>query len=198
MTKLVLFNKPFGVLSQFRSDGGNDYATLAKFFADPTLRVAGRLDATSEGLLLLTDNGKLNAYLAEPKPDPNPALGKTYWVQVAGLASDEQIHALQTGVLLKDGKTRPAHVRRLSDEVDRLWQAPAGVAKRKVTSWLAITLFEGKNRQVRRMTASVGLPCLRLVRVSSHGLSVFGLPVGDFVYANQKTLAHLLTMARIK
>lgn len=198
MAKLILFNKPFGVLSQFRQDSNNSYATLGDYFDDKSLRVAGRLDATSEGLLLLTDDGRLNQRLTEPKlarrkamPKPtnqakiatlNANDGKTYWVQVAGVASDEQIGQLAAGVALKDGKTMPALVSRLGEEdIARLWQAPNGVAYRKITSWLAITLFEGKNRQIRRMTASVGLPCLRLVRVAVQGYSVFDIAVGESV-----------------
>lgn len=191
MSTLVLFNKPFGVLSQFRSDDNNDYATLSDYFDDKFLRVAGRLDATSEGLLLLTDDGRLNQQLTKPKlrlqakltkSQLNANNGKTYWVQVAGLASDEQIDMLASGVMLKDGKTLPALVSRLGDDdVARLWQAPSGVAYRKITSWLAITLFEGKNRQIRRMTASVGLPCLRLVRVAVQGYSVFDMAVGEHI-----------------
>lgn len=183
MPKLILFNKPYGVLSQFRADDGNDYDTLASYFFDKSLRVAGRLDATSEGLLLLTDSGKLNARLTTPiLHSSNPKHGKTYWVQLDGIASDEQIAQLASGVLLKDGKTLPALVRRLGqDEIGTLWQAPDGIAKRKITDWLAITLFEGKNRQIRRMTASVGLPCLRLIRVSSHGYQIWGIKVGQFV-----------------
>lgn len=199
MAKLILFNKPFGVLSQFRQDSNNSYATLGDYFDDKSLRVAGRLDATSEGLLLLTDDGRLNQRLTEPKlarrkamPKPtnqakiatlNANDGKTYWVQVAGVASDEQIGQLAAGVVLKDGKTMPALVSRLGEEdIARLWQAPNGVvAYRKITSWLAITLFEGKNRQIRRMTASVGLPCLRLVRVAVQGYSVFDIAVGESV-----------------
>lgn len=198
MAKLILFNKPFGVLSQFRQDNGNSYKTLSDYFDDKSLRVAGRLDATSEGLLLLTDDGRLNQRLTEPKlarrkamPKPtnqakiatlNATDGKTYWVQVAGVASDEQIGQLAAGVALQDGKTMPALVSRLGEEdIARLWQAPNGVAYRKITSWLAITLFEGKNRQIRRMTASVGLPCLRLVRVAVQGYSVFDIAVGESV-----------------
>lgn len=198
MAKLILFNKPFGVLSQFRQDSNNSYATLGDYFDDKSLRVAGRLDATSEGLLLLTDDGRLNQQLTEPKlarrkamPKPtnqakiatlNATDGKTYWVQVAGVASDEQISQLAAGVVLKDGKTMPALVSRLGEgDIARLWQAPNGVAYRKITSWLAITLFEGKNRQIRRMTASVGLPCLRLVRVAVQGYSVFDIAVGESV-----------------
>ena len=196
MAKLILFNKPFGVLSQFRQDNGNSYKTLSDYFDDKSLRVAGRLDATSEGLLLLTDDGRLNQRLTQPKamykPTAKPTTqmtatlnvsdGKTYWVQVAGLVSDKQIDILASGVMLRDGKTMPALVSRLGEgDIARLWQAPNGVAYRKITSWLAITLFEGKNRQIRRMTASVGLPCLRLVRVAVQGYSVFDIAVGECV-----------------
>lgn len=187
MPSLILFNKPFGVLSQFRDDENNEYTTLSEYFDDKSLRVAGRLDATSEGLLLLTDSGRLNHLLTRPKlimPNTalNPTQGKTYWVQVEGTASDSQLKQLQDGVVLKDGKTLPALVDRLSDDdITKLWQAPANIAKRQNTTWLVITLFEGKNRQIRRMTAHVGLPCLRLVRVASHGYSVHGIGVGQFV-----------------
>lgn len=186
--RLIIFNKPFGVLSQFRKDPNNTYGTLSDYFADKTLRVAGRLDATSEGLLFLTDSGRLNAYLTTPMPNTqNPKHGKTYWVQTEGYASDSQIMQLMTGVLLKDGKTLPALVHRLTErDVARLWQAPEQIARRKVTTWLSITIFEGKNRQIRRMTAAVGLPCLRLVRVAAHGYSVLGLAVGQY-----KTIAHV-------
>lgn len=183
MPKLILFNKPYGVLSQFRPDGNNSFETLANFFSDKSLRVAGRLDATSEGLLLLTDSGKLNEALTTPTPNTtNPAFGKTYYVQVERAATDEQIIQLANGVDLKDGRTLPAIVSRLpQSEIDSLWQAPPNIAKRKVTDWLSITLFEGKNRQIRRMTAAVGLPCLRLVRIGSHGYTVKGIEVGRFV-----------------
>lgn len=188
MPKLILFNKPFGVLSQFRADDGNDYATLADYVTDKSLRVAGRLDATSEGLLFLTDNGRLNAHLTTPTPHTtDPTLGKTYWVQTDGIATDAQIAQLASGVILKDGKTLPALVRRLgASEVSQLWQAPNGIAKRKVSDWLAITIFEGKNRQIRRMTACVGLPCIRLVRVASHGYGVWGLGVGEWTVVRAK------------
>lgn len=187
MSSLILFNKPFGVLSQFRTDDNNHYATLSDYFGDKSLRVAGRLDATSEGLLLLTADGKLNHFLTRPAATERAACmhpndGKTYWVQVEGVAREDQLEKLRSGVILKDGKTLPAVVARLtSDDIAMLWQAPDGIAKRKITTWLSITLFEGKNRQVRRMTAQVGLPCLRLVRVASHGYSVHGIGVGRFV-----------------
>lgn len=187
MPKLILFNKPFGVLSQFRSDDNNNFATLSEYFSDKTLRVAGRLDATSEGLLLLTDDGQVNQTLTAPpnvlkKQGIHKAHGKTYWVQLDGQATTEQIEQLRQGVLLKDGLTLPATVE-LLDETQiqqKIWQAPDGIAKRKITSWLSITIVEGKNRQVRRMTAHVGLPCLRLIRMASSGFELADLAVGEF------------------
>lgn len=187
MPKLILFNKPFGVLSQFRSDDNNNFATLSEYFSDKTLRVAGRLDATSEGLLLLTDDGQVNQALTAPpnvlkKQGIHKAHGKTYWVQLDGQATTEQIEQLRQGVLLKDGLTLPATVE-LLDETQiqqKIWQAPDGIAKRKMTSWLSITIVEGKNRQVRRMTAHVGLPCLRLIRMASSGFELADLAVGEF------------------
>lgn len=202
MPKLILFNKPFGVLSQFRTDDNNDFATLSDYFTDKSLRVAGRLDATSEGLLLLTNDGQVNQSLTAPPKVLNQKnskiikQGKTYWVQLDGMATDEQITQLQNGVLLKDGLTLPAVVERLDDmQLAKLWQAPEGVAKRKIISWLSITIFEGKNRQVRRMTAHVGLPCLRLVRVASSGFDIFNpaLAVGEWreIVLSDKDLANL-------
>lgn len=190
MPSVILFNKPFGVLSQFRADPNRRYATLGDFFDDKSLRVAGRLDAASEGLLLLCADGKLGSALTRPLPVADirfarPDQGKTYWVQVEGDASAEQIERLRRGVPLKDGVTLPALVDRLDPTAAAtLWQAPppiaTAVANRRA-SWLCITLFEGKNRQIRRMTAAVGLPCLRLVRVGSRGFFVQGIGVGKFV-----------------
>lgn len=187
MPKLILFNKPYGVLSQFRDDDNNNFATLSNYLTDKSLRVAGRLDAISEGLLLLTDNGQVNQALTAPpkviqKKNLGEKQGKTYWVQLEGNASDAQIQQLQNGVLLKDGLTLPALVERLDIETveHTLWQAPDNIAKRKITTWLAITIFEGKNRQVRRMTAHVGLPCLRLVRMASSGFKLGELKVGEW------------------
>lgn len=181
---LILFNKPYGVLSQFRQDDNNDFATLSDFFNQPQhkhLRVAGRLDATSEGLLLLTDNGKLNQFLTNPSTTQNAKQGKTYWVQVEGFANAEQLFALQNGVLLKDGKTLPAIVKPLDENkvLQTIWQAPDNIAKRAKNSWLSITIFEGKNRQIRRMTAHVGLPCLRLIRMAHGDFSLKNLSIGE-------------------
>ncbi|WP_152411743.1 pseudouridine synthase [Moraxella macacae] len=201
-TTLILFNKPYGVLSQFRQDNNNNFATLSDFFHHnkyKDIRVAGRLDATSEGLLLLTNNGKLNQHLTHPpKTKHDKKLAKTYWVQLDGLANNNQINQLRDGVMLSDGKTLPAIVEQLDTIYvqQTLWQAPANIAKRKITSWLSISILEGKNRQIRRMTAHVGLPCLRLIRVAhSHfclsqhlhnphntpKLCAYSLAVGEFV-----------------
>ena len=162
MPKIVLFNKPFNVLTQFRADADRpDRQTLANFITDPTLRVAGRLDLDSEGLLLLTDDGVLNSRITEPKEKQF----KTYWVQVDGMPTDAQISALQSGVLLNDGMTLPANVKAMPEP--DVWPRTPPVRYRAnlPTSWLEIQIAEGRNRQVRRMTAAVGLPTLRLIRV---------------------------------
>lgn len=182
MTNIVLFNKPYGVLSQFRDDSHNEYTTLSDYFTDKSLRVAGRLDATSEGLLLLTSDGKLNKILTHPpKANHGKKHGKTYWVQVEGVVTHQQVSQLSQGVLLKDGLTLPAIVKPLLEP--NLWQRYPPIRERKnvPTSWLEITIFEGKNRQIRRMTASVGLPCLRLVRVAIGDFKLNNLAVGEFV-----------------
>lgn len=176
--KVVLFNKPFGVHSQFKKD--NDaMATLADFFDDKSLRVAGRLDADSEGLLVLSNHGKLIHAITTPptKDSPNKAKHpKTYLVQVEGVPTPEMLNQLRQGVLLKDGKTLPAQVVLLTeDELPLLlWARTPPIRERKSipTAWLSITIVEGKNRQVRRMTAHVGLPCLRLIRYQVGGFSL--------------------------
>lgn len=200
MPKLILFNKPFGVLSQFRTDDNNNFATLSEYFSDKSLRVAGRLDATSEGLLLLTDNGQINQALTAPpavlkKHNIDKVHGKTYWVQLEGQATAEQIEQLRQGVWLKDGLTLPAKVELLNEHQvqQNIWQAPDGIAKRKITTWLSITIVEGKNRQVRRMTAHVGLPCLRLIRIASSGFELGHLAVGEYrqILLNNQQLQQL-------
>jgi 23S rRNA pseudouridine2457 synthase len=159
MAKLVLFNKPFRVMSQFRPSG--DKPTLAAYFDDKSLRVAGRLDFDSEGLLLLTDDGQL----AQRITHPTYKAPKTYWVQVEGRPDDDSLRPLRDGLTLKDGPTRPA-VAKLIDEPPGLWPRDPPVRFRAEipTCWLAVTLAEGRNRQVRRMTAAIGFPTLRLIR----------------------------------
>ena len=189
-SSLILFNKPYGVQSQFRDDSNNDHSTLSEYFTDKSLRIAGRLDATSEGLLILTSDGRVNKAITQPPSIKNFAQnkqkqGKTYLVQVEGLVSDAQLKQLAAGVNLKDGKTLPATAL-LVDEADLpidLWQRDPPIRERKSvpTSWLMLTIYEGKNRQVRRMTAHVGLPCLRLIRWSVAGFELGSLGVGEFV-----------------
>jgi 23S rRNA pseudouridine2457 synthase len=160
VARLVLFNKPFQVLSQFRASG--DKETLAAHIRDPDLRVAGRLDYDSEGLLLLTDDGALVQRITHPRSK----MPKTYWAQVEGLPDEQALDILRQGVTLKDGPTRPAQVRRLP-EPETLWPRDPPIRHRVSVPdcWLEITIREGRNRQVRRMTAAIGHPTLRLVRV---------------------------------
>ena len=156
---LILFNKPWGVLSQF-TDEGSGHPTLAGFIDVPGVYPAGRLDRDSEGLLLLTDDGRLQARIADPKHK----VAKTYWVQVEGEPDDAALAALRTGVRLKDGLTRPALAERIDPPA--IWPRDPPVRFRKSVPdcWIAVTITEGRNRQVRRMTAAVGHPTLRLVR----------------------------------
>ncbi|WP_312367145.1 pseudouridine synthase [Stenotrophomonas sp.] len=160
---LIAFNKPFNVLCQFTDRSQPPRATLAGFGLPANVYAAGRLDYDSEGLLLLTDDGNL----AHRLTDPRHKQPKTYWVQVEGVPSAEKLQALRDGVQLNDGPTLPAQAR-LLEPAPRLWQRDPPVRFRKTVpdAWLAITLREGRNRQVRRMTAAVGLPTLRLVRAS--------------------------------
>ena len=185
-SSLILFNKPYGVQSQFRNDSNNDHTTLSDYFTDKSLRVAGRLDATSEGLLILTDDGRVNKAITHPpKANAGRKQGKTYLVQVEGTPTAEQLGKLRGGVILKDGKTLPADIKHVSEETlpMPLWQRNPPIRERKSVpdSWLMLTIYEGKNRQVRRMTAHVGLPCLRLIRWSVAGFELGDLAVGEFM-----------------
>lgn len=177
MARLLLFNKPLAVLSQFTDRGSpTTRATLSDFIAVKGVYPAGRLDRDSEGLLLLTDDGRLQARIAEPRFK----LPKTYLVQVEGEPEDAALAALRRGVQLKDGMTLPAEVAAI-DPPD-LWprNPPIRVRKSVPDCWLTITIREGRNRQVRRMTAAVGLPTLRLVRWSIGDWTLAGIAPGQY------------------
>ena len=176
MARLILFNKPYGVLSQFTDRGGEPARpTLADFISVPGVYPAGRLDADSEGLLLLCDDGRLQARIA----DPRFKMPKTYLVQVEGAPDEASLDPLRQGVRLKDGPTRPATVEQVP--APDLWRRdpPIRVRKNVPDSWLRITISEGRNRQVRRMTAAVGHPTLRLVRWSVGDWTIEGLSPGE-------------------
>ncbi len=178
MAQVILFNKPFGVLSQFTDKGTADSprATLSDHIDVPGVYPAGRLDRDSEGLLVLTDDGRLQARIASPKYRKP----KTYLVQVEGVPGTEALDALRRGVVLKDGLTRPAQARQIDPPT--LWPRDPPVRFRKTVpdAWLELTITEGRNRQVRRMVAHVGLPCLRLVRWSVGDWSLDGLDSGQW------------------
>lgn len=159
MSRVLLFNKPYGVICQFSHDGL--HPTLADYIALPDFYPAGRLDTDSEGLLVLTDDGQLQHRITDPKHK----LAKTYWVQVEGVPDATALEQLRRGVLLKEGKTLPAEAS-MMEEPPNLWSRNPPIRQRKniPTSWISLTIREGKNRQVRRMTAAVGLPTLRLIR----------------------------------
>ncbi len=175
MPRLILFNKPWGVLSQF-TDEGSGHPTLATFIDLPGVYPAGRLDRDSEGLLLLTDDGRLQARIA----DPRYKLPKTYWAQVEGEPDAAALNALRAGVRLKDGLTLPAEVERIDPPA--LWPRDPPVRFRKTVAdcWVSLTIREGRNRQVRRMTAAVGHPTLRLVRWRVGDWSLEGLEPGTW------------------
>ncbi|MGE8362931.1 pseudouridine synthase [Pseudomonas sp.] len=172
--RLLVLNKPFDVLTQFNDDQGR--ATLKDFVTVPGVYPAGRLDRDSEGLLLLTNDGGLQARIA----DPRHKLAKTYWVQVEGEPDEAQLQRLREGVELNDGPTLPAEARRLDEP--SLWprNPPVRFRKSVPTAWLELVIREGRNRQVRRMTAAVGLPTLRLVRVRIGPWALDGLQPGEW------------------
>lgn len=176
--RLIRFNKPYGVLSQFTPEGR--WRGLKDFIDIPGIYVAGRLDADSEGLLLLTNDGQLQARIS----DPRHKMEKTYWVQVEGIPGDAALDALRRGVALNDGPTLPARVRRL-DPPPALWprDPPIRVRQSIPDSWIELIIREGRNRQVRRMTAAVGHPTLRLVRMAIGPYTLDDLAPGSWADA---------------
>ena len=175
VSKIVLFNKPYGVLSQFTPEG--KWRALSDFIPLKGVYVAGRLDADSEGLLILTDDGKLQARIA----DPRHKLEKTYWAQVEGMPDEAALDKLRAGIRLADFTALPARVRRI-DDPPVLWQRDPPIRYRAAipTTWLEIRIREGKNRQVRRMTAAIGYPTLRLVRAAIGAATLDGLALGEW------------------
>jgi 23S rRNA pseudouridine2457 synthase len=173
---LIAFNKPYGVLCQFTDRSQPARRTLAEFGMPAGVYPAGRLDFDSEGLLLLTDDGAL----AHRLTDPRHKQPKTYWVQVEGDPAETQLEALRAGVALNDGPTLPAEARRI--DAPALWPRDPPVRFRKTVAdaWLELTIREGRNRQVRRMTAAVGLPTLRLVRARAGGVALADLGPGTW------------------
>jgi len=188
--RYLLFNKPYGVLTQFTDRTVPPRPTLADFIPVPGVYAAGRLDADSEGLLLLTDDGRLKHRLLQPEF----AHRRTYWAQVEGLPDAAAIQSLERGVVVQGDQTRPAIARRMDDPDLPPRNPPVRFRAAIPTSWLELTLTEGRNRQVRRMTAAVGFPTLRLVRWSMENLTIDGLAPGqwrDLTAAERRTLQQL-------
>nr|WP_315457487.1 pseudouridine synthase [uncultured Sphingorhabdus sp.] len=178
MSRIILFNKPYGVLPQFTDKGtaGSARPTLSAYIDVPGVYPAGRLDMDSEGLMVLTDDGRLQARIS----DPRYKLSKTYWVQVEGEITKEALHSLSGGVELNDGMTLPAEATAIANP--QLWprDPPIRVRKTVPDSWIEISLREGRNRQVRRMTAAVGHPTLRLIRRAVGEWTIDGLAPGEW------------------
>ena len=177
---IILFNKPFDVLCQFTDEHGRK--TLADFIKQKNVYAAGRLDRDSEGLLLLTDDGQLQHKIT----DPENKMQKTYWVQVEGEITDDAISQLKKGVSLKDGLTKPAKAKKIP-EPEKLWPRVPPIRERKhiPTSWIELSISEGRNRQVRRMTAATGFPTLRLIRYSIGEWTIDNIGNGDYTIATE-------------
>ena len=175
---MILFNKPFNVLCQFTDSEGRK--TLSHFIKTKNVYAAGRLDFDSEGLVVLTDDGKLQNKIS----DPENKLEKTYWVQVEGNPSEENLIKLRKGIELKDGITKPAKVIIINEP--KVWERNPPIRERKniPTSWIELKIFEGKNRQVRRMTAAIGYPTLRLIRYSVGNWNIEKLQPGEYKILN--------------
>ena len=179
MSKIILFNKPYGVLCQFTDRQSRP--TLADYIDEKNVYAAGRLDMDSEGLVVLTDDGRLQHKITDPKNK----MEKAYWVQLEGEISEAALQALTTGIELNDGKTRPAKVKRI-DQPAPLWPRVPPIRERKNihTSWIALTIREGRNRQVKRMTAAVGFPTLRLIRHRVGSWTIDGIDSGEHAVIN--------------
>ncbi len=177
MPRYLLFFKPYGVLTQFTDESGAGRPTLKDYIDVPGVYAAGRLDSDSEGLLLLTDDGALQHRLT----DPRYGHPRTYWAQVEGVPTPDAVKQLESGVIILGARTRPAKARLLTEEPGLPPRTPPIRFRKSIpTAWLELTLTEGRNRQVRRMTAAVGLPTLRLVRVAIGDIRLHGLQPGDW------------------
>jgi 23S rRNA pseudouridine2457 synthase len=185
MNTLLLFNKPYGVLSQFTDPECGDRGTLSDYLEAPGYRPAGRLDFDSEGLLILTNNGKIQSQIAHPKHK----MTKVYWAQVEGEPDEASLMRFERGLILKDGPTLPAKARRI-EEPPKLWsrEPPIRVRAKIPTAWLEIELSEGRNRQVRRMTAAIGFPTLRLIRYAIGAWSLGALLPGESQVVDAPTM----------
>lgn len=191
-SRLIAFHKPYQVLCQFTDQSPQQRQTLADYIPIPGIYAAGRLDYDSEGLLLLTNNGRWQQQIA----NPSNKLSKTYWVQVEGAITDAALHQLSRGVQLKDGLTRPAKTRRLDEPDVGPRQPPIRQRQQIPTSWLELSVTEGRNRQVRRMTAAVGFPTLRLIRVAIGPWQLAPLAAGE--YQQLTEAAHFFNGSSVK